>query len=380
MDDAPAYNPESFSDSYMVRPTTAFLKMFDKFASLSTFGGNNRTPGNMSGASNNKEKKPYNILASQLQGKIGKITRLEHKLMNLQNELADDLVDWASNIPNPDSEVMVKKFSSLVSVQRDSEAIVTDKLEKLKLNLAFVNEREKKQLDLLHSKHKILKNLRESEVKYGPNASSTTLLKEKLEENICNLGVVEIQFIRSINKNLKEALIDYLYALQAVSSNLSEVTNEYYEVLLSLESNSEGVRSSPRKVANTGIGIGLNPKKDFQYNASNYFGNLTKSASEPEYSNNSKNDTPQDYVVGNSPIRMTSRVLEDHKNYSICAECSKNNKYPNRLITPCTHNSRNSNIETSKRGIGSPTRIVQDSLGVQGFDIKDTYQSSEHWS
>lgn len=361
----------------MARPTTAFMKVFDKFSAISGFGTgtvNNEGVSALS-STNNKERKPNQVLASQLQNKISKISRLETRLMSLQGELANDLIDWGSNIPNPDSERMVKNFSFLLAVQKESNITIIEKLDKLKLNLAFVNEREKKQNDLLAAKTKLLKQLRYSEGKYGPNASSTTLLKERLEENVCNLGVVEIQYIRSITKNLKDALIDYLYALQSVSANLSDATNDYYEVLLSLESSADMNRNSPRKTVTQGA-VGLNNRKEFNYNSSNSFGVLSKSAND-EY-NHIKNN---EYQGGSSPVRMSSHVLQDYQNHPHCADCIKNNKYHHRLITPCTHNDRNIERGNTKPKLHmSPSRITQDNISLQGFDIKDSYQPSENWN
>ncbi|CUM46500.1 uncharacterized protein AC631_03801 [Debaryomyces fabryi] len=370
------FNNENMSDSFMVRPTTAFMKVFDKFSAISGFGntsGNNVDNINSFTSGANKDKKQNNILAAQLQSKIGKISRLENRLMSLQDSLTNDLIDWGSGIPNPDSERMVKNFSMLLAAQKDSSVLIIEKLDKLKLNLAFVNEREKKQNDLLAAKTKILKQLRYSEVKYGPNASSTTLLKEKLEENVCNLGVVEIQYIRAITKNLKDALIDYLYALQSVSANISDATNDYYEILLSLESGQDLARNSPRKIGNGMSGLN---RKDLNFNTSNSYGLLSKSANEVDY-NLPKNSGFQER---NSPIRMTSQVADDYQNYSNCVECQKNNKYHHRLITPCTHNGSNIDPRTSKSIHMSPTRISQDNISVQGFEIKDGYLPSEHWN
>lgn len=368
------------SDSFMVRPTTAFMKVFDKFSAISGFGntsGNNTDNINSFANSASKDKKQNNVLASQLQNKIGKISRLENRLMSLQDSLTSDLIDWGSGIPNPDSERMVKNFSLLLAAQKDSSVLIIEKLDKLKLNLAFVNEREKKQNDLIAAKTKILKQLRYSEVKYGPNASSTTLLKEKLEENVCNLGVVEIQYIRAITKNLKDALIDYLYALQSVSANISEATNDYYEVLLSLESGHDLARNSPRKIGNgVGIGVGLNNRKDLNFNTSNSYGLLSKSANDADYSLPKNSD----FQERNSPIRMTSQVVEDYQNYTNCVECQKNNKYHHRLITPCTHNGQNIDSRTPKSTHMSATRISPDSISEQGFEIKDGYLPSEHWN
>lgn len=372
----PNFNNENTFDSFMIRPTTAFMKVFDKFSAISGFGTlSGSTSDNMNNftTASNKEKKQNHVLAAQLQNKIGKISRLESKLMSLQDSLTNDLLDWGSGIPNPDSERMVKNFSLLLAAQKDSGVLIIEKLDKLKLNLAFVNEREKKQNDLLAAKTKILKQLRYSEVKYGPNASSTTLLKEKLEENVCNLGVVEIQYIRAITKNLKDALVDYLYALQSVSTSIGDATNDYYEILLSLESSPDLARNSPKKISNGMAGVGLQSRKDLNFNSSNSFGLLSKSANEGDYSLSKNNHYPE----GNSPIRMNSNVGENYQNYSNCVECLKTNKYHHRLITPCTHNM---DTRSSKPLNISPSRITQDSISVQGFEIKEGYQPSEHWN
>ena len=57
-------------------------------------------------------------------------------------------------------------------------------MERLKLSLSFVNEREKKQKGLITAKLKLEKQLKEAKAKFGPNASNTILLNEKQKKLI----------------------------------------------------------------------------------------------------------------------------------------------------------------------------------------------------
>ena len=156
-----------------------------------------------------------------------------------------------------------------------------------------------------------------------------------------------------------------------------ELADDYYEVLLSLESGHDLVRNSPRKLANgMGIGVDLNNRKDLNFNTSNSYGLLSKSANDPDY-NLPKNT---DFQERNSPIRMTSQVVEGYQNYTNCVDCQKNNNYHHRLITPCTHNGSNIDSRTSKSTHMSPTRIAPDNISEQGFEINNGYLPSEHWN
>lgn len=374
---SPVYNNENNTEGFApARPTTALMKVIDKFSAISGFGNSQPNSNELTtalGSGTIKDKKQNHISAYQLQHKVGKIAKIESKLMSLQADLTNDLIDWASDIPNSDSEKMVKKFSSLISIQKESNAMIIEKLDKLKLNLAFVNEREKKQNDLISMKAKILKQLRDSEVKYGPNSSATTLLRERLEENICNLGVVEIQYIRSISKNLKESLIDYLYALQAVSSNLSDATNDYFEVLLAMEANAEMGRNSPRKVGNQSLLMPgfANSRKDYN---SEVFGGIHKTSNDVEYEplkNDIGSEIQSGSVEGAGYNSATSKV------YTLCNDCLKNNK-TNDLNNFCTHreNDLAANNATKINLRPEPSKITSD---IQGYEIKDAYPPAEQW-
>lgn len=356
-------NNENLTESMMGCPPTALMKVFDKFCSIKGFKNNSTSRDDFVGNlySGGLREKASQILASQLQSKIGKISKLENKLMALNSELASDLVNWASNIPNYESEKMVKSFGVLLAAQKDSDAIVHEKLNKLKLNLSYVNEREKKQNDLITSKNKLFKQLKDSEARHGPNSSTTTLLRERLEENVCNLGVVEIQYIRSIARNLKEALIDYLFALQSTSATLNEATNEYYEILLSLET--EANRQHTKRES---LGSRKNP-----HSSASPYGNVAKSPSD------------LDIEHGHAGSRVDSLVLADNKSYGVCSDCMKpTHANGSRIPTRGAQGSRHSEIPNGRPPVhpASPTKIRQDNLHFQGFEFKENYGSNENWA
>ncbi|CUM66690.1 uncharacterized protein PRCAT00004368001 [Priceomyces carsonii] len=374
-------NNENVSDSFINRPATALLKVIDKFSAFSGLSNSNNSGStwnkvNQSIGNNNKDIKAGSIMAHQLQAKVDKLVRVENKRIALQSDIANDLISWAVEIPNADCETMVKEFSYLFGTQCESSVPLIDKLEKLKLSFKFVNQREKKLRDLVNAKAKIIKALRENEIKYGPNASSTTLLNEKLEEIVWNLDVLEQQYIRAISKDLKESLVDFAVALQSTSTKLNDATSEYYNCLFSLEANAEYQRVSPKKYYNQS-GNGL------KVASASLFNGMNKSAVDSENSSAFKKEHEPN--GGSSPIKLSSNrgPFEGKDISSLCAECVKSNR-KSRLITPCTHsNAQNSDSDSLKHTNidASPVKIGQTDPSVLGFRFREpSFQQSEQWN
>ncbi|ODV70370.1 hypothetical protein HYPBUDRAFT_99477, partial [Hyphopichia burtonii NRRL Y-1933] len=153
------------------------------------------------------------VLASTLESKVTRVLKAEQKSMAAREDLIKDFRNWTLLIPNTESSSMVKDFTELLSRQKTGDQATLTKLSQLKNHLLSVHAREKKQRELINEQTKILKQIKDSEVKYGHNATVTALLREKLEANIYNLEVVELQLVRSISESLREAFLDYITAL-----------------------------------------------------------------------------------------------------------------------------------------------------------------------
>ena len=110
--------------------------------------------------------------------------KIETRSKNLKMELCNDFGVWGQSIPNLESSAFVKEFSALLNTQINNQTILQEKMERLKLSLSFVNEREKKQKGLITAKLKLEKQLKEAKAKFGPNASNTILLNEKQKKLI----------------------------------------------------------------------------------------------------------------------------------------------------------------------------------------------------
>lgn len=295
--------------SFLQRPTTALFKVLERIpfnmASLSTTSGS--LP---EGEGQNSSKyKPGHVLAGTLDTKISKVMKHDQKVMGLKSELINAFCHWSKEIPNTESSMMVKDFGDLLLAQKQCDEMILEKLCQLKLHLAAVNEREKKQKDLINAQSKILRNIRESEVKYGPNSSQTSLLKEELEENIYNLEIVEIQFVRSITKSLKDAFINYLLCLQTSAVKNLNAANKFYDRLMA--GTPDGEKSLYQEVGPVGV-----------YNSRDYI-------SSPCAPSQQVHEKPE----------SKPRALKEDKP---CAQCTRQN---NRLMTPCTHNPEDSHYE-----------------------------------
>lgn len=324
------------SESFISRPATAILKVFDRFSSMSGLRANSPASKNPYTFIINKDKSLGNITAYNLQTRMDKIIRLNNKLAVQQLELFNELMIWASDIPDADCETFVKEFSTLVSTQHECNITLNEKIEKLKFSFKLVNKRERKLKDLNASRLKIIKGLRDNEVKYGPNASSTTFLGEKLEETMWNLDVLEQQYIRSISKDLKDSLIDYSSTLQSVAANITDSTKTYYSYLYNLEAVAELNKNSPKKFFNP-IGPGMK-RSDNQVSSPKY--SPKKFFNGPSLYKPNQNDEN----IQRSPIKMYN-VENVNENYcqNPCPDCYGLKKM-GRNVTSCTHLDENASI------------------------------------
>ena len=205
------------------RLATALQKVLDMFTSLSGLGAAAVLPLHNDDCTITNEaptNKVNKVSAQSLQLKVNKLLKLNNTTRKYELALTNDIALWLDSILNQECSQFIKDFNQLLLSQLFANTQLTQRMEKIKLSLSFVNERERKQQNLLATRYKLEKQFRDSRNKYGPDASSTILIKEKLEEIECNLQVVEQQYIRSILNDLRESLMEYIYTLNAASRKL----------------------------------------------------------------------------------------------------------------------------------------------------------------
>lgn len=218
------------------RPATALHRVLEKVVSISGFGASASTQlHNDNTVTDDHSAKLSRSSAHKIHQKLSKLIKFNVKTKKLEQEILGDTNLWADSIPTQECSLIIKDFNFIFSAQTCASAQLNEKLEKIKLSLSFVNEREKKQKELLYSKIKLEKQLKENKARVGPKASSTVLILEKLEEVDCSLQVVEQQFVRSISNDLKESIIDYIYTLHSTSRKLNDVCEDFIECMNSLE-------------------------------------------------------------------------------------------------------------------------------------------------
>ena len=209
------------------KPASTLIRVLERFSSMSGIV-----------TSSHFKKDPEaktRVLASEIQAKMNKMVKFHRRLEAQQADTAQSLNNWAADLPHLNSRQMIQEFASILLTQRAGSITLSEKLERLKDSFSLVNDRERKLNDLAAARTKLLKNVKDSETKYGVNASCTTLLKEKLEEVQCNLEVVEIQCIRSLSHELKDTFAEYLIAIQNYHARLSDASEAYYACLISFQ-------------------------------------------------------------------------------------------------------------------------------------------------
>ncbi|KAI5954776.1 hypothetical protein KGF57_003799 [Candida theae] len=220
------------------RPGTALHRVLEKVVSMSGFGASASTQShNDSTVTDEHTSKLSRSSSHKIHQKLSKLIKTKVRAKKLEQEILSDANVWSDSIPTQECSSIIKDFNFIFSAQTNASAQLNEKLEKIKLSLSFVNEREKKQKELLFSKIKLEKQLKENKARVGPKASSTVLIIEKLEEVDCSLQVVEQQFVRSIANDLKESIIDYVCTLHSTSRKLNEVCEDFMECVNSLEQN-----------------------------------------------------------------------------------------------------------------------------------------------
>ncbi|KAK6454072.1 uncharacterized protein RJT20DRAFT_137546 [Scheffersomyces xylosifermentans] len=362
------------SESAISRPTTALMKVIDKFSYLSGL----KLPASSSPSSailldGNEDKNvaPTNQSAQQLEGKIAKILKIDKKLHGFKTELAGDFINWANSIPSKESQMLIKEFAALLLTQESANTVISDKLEKVKISLSLISEREKRRKESLSDNIKLTKEHKENETRFGSNASSSTLISEKLEINgrIINLG--EEQFIRAISNELREAIIEYLNALSASTKRIEEATSNYSKFLSDLDPYQVYLHSSPKKYQGSPV-----HRSGAVYSSAMSYGSPNKPKSEPftNRENRSKVLDNQYYEGKSSP----------------CDECRGANH--SRMVVQCNHQSKpgddqNNPTETAvmppppipQRGTQNigPSRISSEDMRSTGF--QNGYEASEHW-
>ncbi|KAI5953447.1 hypothetical protein KGF54_002819 [Candida jiufengensis] len=293
------------------RPSTALHRVIEKVVSISGFGvsTNSQSQPIDPTLTEDNSNKLSKITSSTIHQKFSKLIKFNNKSRNLEKKLINDIYSWVDTIPNQECSQIIKDFNHVFGLQSVNNTELNERLDKIKISLNSVNEREKKQKILLAAKFKTEKLLKENQSKYGPKASSTTLTNEKLENIECSLQVIEQQFLRSISTDLKETLIDYIIALHKTSRKLQDYTDELIQHLNNIEDNNGG---SPieNEIAR------ISPNKYSRYNNSNGNGLKRKIPNFYEDDQNSKQQ----------PIKLKNYDLPTPQ--STCAECKK---------TPCIH-------------------------------------------
>lgn len=231
----------------ITRPPTALQRVFEKVTLFSVFPNSSTSQRDGTTTDENNVPKLNRISSHKLYQRIGKIIKVGNRYKTMKTQLLNDLITWSGSIPNAENKLMIREFSQLLSTQNGTFSEMEEKLDKIRLSLSFVNEREKKQSELLSLKIKLDKQLKESKEKLGPRASGTILITEKLEEVECSLQVVEQQYIRAVGNDLKESVIDYVYSVSLLTRKLGDVSDDILSVLDQDNGGGEIARISPNK-------------------------------------------------------------------------------------------------------------------------------------
>ncbi|CAI5757888.1 unnamed protein product [Candida verbasci] len=227
-----------------IRSPSAFQKVIDKVFSKSTFTSSTTATNAVSPIDQNENNiKLSNITIDNLITNIKKMINHDNKSKKFEASLYTDLGNWAnsSSVPNYESSMVLRTYANLILQNNNNfKMSMIDKLEKLKVSLLDVSNRETKQRNLIKDKIKLESQLRESRNKFGVKASKTILLEEKLEEVNVALNVVESQLVKSINNDLKDSLIDYALQLNFQAGKLQAASDDFITYLTSLENNKNG--------------------------------------------------------------------------------------------------------------------------------------------
>lgn len=214
------------------RPVTAFRKAIQR--TMSTFPG--FAPQGASPVSDiEPAESAHHSLAYSLQKRLTRLIKQENKLAKTLQAFCDDFASWANKLPLRRSQELVKGVSLVFRERNRGNNIVALEFEKLKVSLAMVHEREKKEMELRKLELKLIRSISESGVKYGKNSSSTTMLQERLEETRCSMAVVQSQLIRSVDSELKEAITSFIDLIRSNSVDMSAAASSFSDWLDSFE-------------------------------------------------------------------------------------------------------------------------------------------------
>ncbi|RCK56007.1 hypothetical protein Cantr_05144 [Candida viswanathii] len=221
----------------LTRPSTSLQRVLDKVvASVFTTAATATTQLHQQPQQHDDTNNSSTYVSSQkLYNKLRNILKIDDRCREQEAEFNNYLNMWGQYIPNAESSLYIKQFSALLNIQSSIKTQLHDKNEAIKLSLSFVNEREKKRTKLLQQKAKLEKQLKDATVRYGPNASNSILLNEKLEQIDCTLQVTEQQYIRTISNDLKDSLMEYAISLIATSKRSYDAANEFVQNLNSIE-------------------------------------------------------------------------------------------------------------------------------------------------
>ncbi|RLV96278.1 hypothetical protein JA1_000380 [Spathaspora sp. JA1] len=241
---------QSTNLSNLGRPGTAIQRVLDKVVSnvlpilSSTTTTTTSTLNDQKDSSSSNQKARASMTSHKLYKKIGRLIRQKNKAKNIEQDLTNDLLAWSNNIPNFDNQQLIREFSQLILLQSRTTAEIIENLEKTKLSLSFVHEREKKRNELINTKFKLEKQLKEVQAKFGPKAASSILISERLEETESALQTVQSQYDACIATDLRDTIAVFTYSLQSVSQKLSEAAHHFGN---SLSQDSAEMKMSPNK-------------------------------------------------------------------------------------------------------------------------------------
>ena len=291
----------------LTRPSTSLQRVLDKVvSSVFTTTATATTQLQLQLQHDETNSTNTNVSSQKLYNKLRSILKADDRIRQMEADFNTSLNIWGQCVPNLESSLYIKLFSALMNIHSNIKSQLHEKNEAIKLSLSFVNEREKKRTKLIQQKAKLEKQLKDATVRYGPNASNSILLSEKLEQTECTLQVTEQQYIRTIANDLKDSLMEYGITLIATSKRSYDTANEFVQYLNSIE-------------------------QDLLSGNNNSGENELARISPNKYSKLSRRKFPPlepGFSLGDPLIKLRNYNLPTPQ--SLCSECKK--------ASPCIHN------------------------------------------
>lgn len=157
--------------------------------------------------------------------KLDKLIKFQRRGIAIQEDLIRELDHWSENIPNDTGKTVLNELSNCLELQRQLEDELLHRKENLRLQLVGVQKRESKAISLKQKYNKLYTLLREQESKNG-ETSYTSLTRENLEELGASVAIVEEQYLRSVNTQLRTSIMDYMISLSSNCQKLKILTDQ----------------------------------------------------------------------------------------------------------------------------------------------------------